>query len=718
MGAATSKSSIDKSKLANEIDRIATNYILLQNYDDMNKLSEKDHCDKLVILTAKIIDQQLTPLEQKEVVNRINPKEEGEIEVAKAEAPAPAPAPAEPAPAEQAQAEQAPAQPAEAAKQQGGAPKENIQDCVKIAKFYVKIAHLYAAILKTVNPVIIAKDENGKNTKYDLSTKKNMPSKDEITQIQHNNFCTNRIKTLIQDSDYNNTDPRNKLLTIQPRFCNFNLDAATKKTRKFYEDKKKISSDMRTRGGATKSKENKKKSSSEDEEEEEEEEDKKKKGKVKEEEEDEEEEDEKKSKNKKKKDEEEEEEEDDEDEKKSKKKKEKGENKDKPPEPVKETPLILDSTEVGIPELMQLYFDVYDEKEGEFTKMSSDMQRMYQDDVDTFYKTFTGKDVPTDENGNKTITSFAEIPLHEFHKSDGCKPNEMYTKPYEGSLNKEIGKENLFRTYADHTNKMIQNMNNNQNNLLNILKRLFVFKEKREEKKEKEKEEIKGEEKKEEIPASATIISDTTAENKKETPAPDIIQGIGQQGMPGPAAPGPAAPGPAAPDAVPDPLAPGPAGPGADKPLALGADADKPLVTGADADKPLVPGPAAPDKPLVPDPLVPDPVAPGPAVNENLNEPKAAQQTGGKSSTPKNEEAIIRPSLTEEELDSLIKSARTLIVKLYTTCENDFMEGYHLFEAIVSLQLGITTNSQVELLNHISFDFLDKEAHEESEAYV
>jgi hypothetical protein len=41
----------------------------------MNKLSEKDHCDKLVILTAKIIKQQLTPLEQKEVVKKINPTE-------------------------------------------------------------------------------------------------------------------------------------------------------------------------------------------------------------------------------------------------------------------------------------------------------------------------------------------------------------------------------------------------------------------------------------------------------------------------------------------------------------------------------------------------------------------------------------------------------------------------------------------------------------------
>ena len=40
---------IQNSNLATEIDRIASTYILSQNFNDMNKLSEKDHCDKLVI---------------------------------------------------------------------------------------------------------------------------------------------------------------------------------------------------------------------------------------------------------------------------------------------------------------------------------------------------------------------------------------------------------------------------------------------------------------------------------------------------------------------------------------------------------------------------------------------------------------------------------------------------------------------------------------------
>ena len=63
---------VNNSKLATEIDRIASNYILSQNFNDMNKLSEKEHCDKMVVLTAKIINDNLNPLEQKEMVDRIN----------------------------------------------------------------------------------------------------------------------------------------------------------------------------------------------------------------------------------------------------------------------------------------------------------------------------------------------------------------------------------------------------------------------------------------------------------------------------------------------------------------------------------------------------------------------------------------------------------------------------------------------------------------------
>ena len=65
----TTSTTENKSNLATEIDRIASNYILSMNYEDMNKLSAKDHCDKLMILTAKILDQNLTNLDKKKWLN-------------------------------------------------------------------------------------------------------------------------------------------------------------------------------------------------------------------------------------------------------------------------------------------------------------------------------------------------------------------------------------------------------------------------------------------------------------------------------------------------------------------------------------------------------------------------------------------------------------------------------------------------------------------------
>ena len=89
-------------------------------------------------------------------------------------------------------------------------------------------------------------------------------------------------------------------------------------------------------------------------------------------------------------------------------------------------------------------------------------------------------------------------------------------------------------------------------------------------------------------------------------------------------------------------------------------------------------------------------------------------QVGGKKKD-ENKEAIINPDLDEELLDSLINSARKLIVNLYITCENDFMEAIHIFEAIVAIQLAKTTNSQINILNNLYLEYL-AEHKEESQA--
>ena len=122
---------------------------------------------------------------------------------------------------------------------------------------------------------------------------------------------------------------------------------------------------------------------------------------------------------------------------------------------------------------MKLYYDVYDPAVGDFTSMSEETKtNVYEKDVEIFYKAFTKKEIPLDENGKKLITRFDQIPLEEYHKSENCQPNGYYyARNYEGLL-----KDTLFKNYAEHVNTMMNKMNSNQDKLLTILEKLFTFK--------------------------------------------------------------------------------------------------------------------------------------------------------------------------------------------------------------------------------------------------
>ena len=808
MGNSTSTNK--NSNLATEIDRIASKYILSQNFSDMNKMSEKDHCDKVMILTAKIINQNINPLEQKEIVKRIengnaskeeskDKKEEGKKEEGKkeegkkkegeegeegeeevttkktnkeddkkikkkkgeegeeeegegeegeeeeeeaeegekaakkkkkkggaeplqgeppqaappaaeppvvgppqaeppqeappavgppqavppaAEPPAvgPTQAQAEPIKAEPTQAEptkaeppiaptQAPTQtePTKAAPStptpskseptsegvEGGEPP-----CVTIAKFYVKIAHLYAAIMKTVNPVIISTDKNGKIQKYDLMSKQTIPTDIEIQSIEHNNFCTKRLNNLIQDSDYNERDPKNILMTLKPRFCNINYNKATKSTRKFYEEERKktgaseagSSEAGASEAGASESNEEANEVAGEANEVAAEAANE-----------------EAKSINK-----------------------DKGSDKD-------EVPLNESNSELGIPELMKLYYDVFDETTNDYTSMSDSMRDIYEHDVETFYTTFTGKPMPVDENGQALITRFDQIPLRDYHKNDKCKPGNMFTQNYEGSLN-----DKLFKDYAMHINKMMSTMNTNQNKLYKILQQLFKFQEPK--KKEKKKEEPK-EKPKEEVKEGEESKAPTTQ-------GQIVIANMQQAGPTDAAAPGPTDAAAPLPTDVAAPLPPpGPLPTDAPGPLPVPA----PLPT--DAPLPEAPVPtqeAAPAAVPVPAPApVPASVEETPVDSTKSGDIKVggSDDDNVPDNVPDNvaeeESVIIHPNLDDKLLQSLINTTRKLIVELYVTCETHFLEGIVLFESIVAVQLAKTTGSQIKLLNDATINYLE-----------
>ena len=75
--------------------------------------------------------------------------------------------------------------------------------------------------------------------------------------------------------------------------------------------------------------------------------------------------------------------------------------------------------EPGIPELEGLYRDQYDYQKGEYVGLSPKMQEQYNKDLKVFYTAFTGNEIMP-----KNITKFCQIPLREFHNTIGCSGKE------------------------------------------------------------------------------------------------------------------------------------------------------------------------------------------------------------------------------------------------------------------------------------------------------
>ena len=188
------------------IDYIATHYILTMNFKSLSKLTEKEYCDNLIILTSDIIKRHFTDLEVTYLEQRIK----NGIEVN------------------------------QLAKDniiflnKENLEKLDIQNdaqksihkkrvCIGIAKYYIKIAHLYAAIMMTINPIYIYNDENGNVVKRSLLEKNLIPK--NVNNIKVNvNICDNRVNALKQKEPGNNSSKEN---VLNPEICSMNLNSDT-----------------------------------------------------------------------------------------------------------------------------------------------------------------------------------------------------------------------------------------------------------------------------------------------------------------------------------------------------------------------------------------------------------------------------------------------------------------------------------------------------------
>ena len=100
------------------------------------------------------------------------------------------------------------------------------------------------------------------------------------------------------------------------------------------------------------------------------------------------------------------------------------------------------------------------------TGMSDTTKNIFQEDLKIFYNVFTGnQELP------EGITKFSDIKLRDYHKMEKCQgSNPLFDRHYKGPLTNK-----LFNDYAENLKTMIQTANKNQEALLAIINKIFVY---------------------------------------------------------------------------------------------------------------------------------------------------------------------------------------------------------------------------------------------------
>ena len=181
------------------IDYIATKYVLTSDFKSLTKLYDKEYCNELVVLTSDIIEKYFTDLEVNYLNQRIkNGVEENEMTKDNM-----------------------------IFFNKSDIDKLNVNNqlkkkriCNGIAKFYVKIAHIFAAIVLTLNPVYTYKDEEGNTIKTKLYEKNKIPKNVERKLLKLG-ICDERINSLKNGMVIN----ENYDITINPKFCGININS-------------------------------------------------------------------------------------------------------------------------------------------------------------------------------------------------------------------------------------------------------------------------------------------------------------------------------------------------------------------------------------------------------------------------------------------------------------------------------------------------------------
>mgnify|MGYP006104784955 CR=1 FL=1 len=330
----TEQNKSDASNIHKIVNHIASDYIFTSNFKDMENLGDVKYCNNLVILTSRIIEENLNDLDIDYLSRKI--KDDNAVD--------------------------------EMAKEKviflkkDDIPKLDVKNdtqkrrlCVGIAKYYVKVAHIFASIVKTINPTMSYIDNKGNAAETTLMDKHKV-SDNANMKMNSVSLCSKRLDILVNNNDYDVKDTKNKKITVGPDYCN--------------TQSKNMSVNL--------------------------------------------------------------------------------------------------LEEPGMVELEKLYSDKYDYETGKYIGMSDTMKNKYKRDLEIFYNAFSDSGEPFNP---KKIKKFSDIKLREHHNNEGCSDKDgYYLNPQKGEYS-----EKLFADYATHIKKMMDNTKKNQDQLLSVIDKLFVF---------------------------------------------------------------------------------------------------------------------------------------------------------------------------------------------------------------------------------------------------
>ena len=174
---------IDSTKeIVEKINEVAANYIVNLSIPDMESLLDEEYCKKVEVITSNVFLERVKMHEVDVLVQKTSHgekvpiKETNDVAIVVHKTPE------------------------EMKKRERFLKRQN---CISIAKFYIKIAHLYSAIVKTVDPQFDNGNKDifslyGINDSSDDGLRKTKEANDSVMSDIFNGFCFQRIRSLIQ----------------------------------------------------------------------------------------------------------------------------------------------------------------------------------------------------------------------------------------------------------------------------------------------------------------------------------------------------------------------------------------------------------------------------------------------------------------------------------------------------------------------------------------